>query len=305
MAAKAKKKARKATPVAEDSGRAMPWRWLVAGAAVLGVGTGGLLGLGALERASRGRLAGPVELAIEWPTTRNAKGEVVQLVDPYYQQQLRGEAMVLLGDAPDPLGVAPLERLGEHLQRSGWFDGAPRVERTGRETIRVSGRWRRAAAVVRHMGRDYLVDWSGRLMPATYDAGTTGYRFVRGANREPPRTAEGALDRVSPWADAGVIEGLRLIGVLASEPYFDQVAGVDVSDFFFDSKLSVVTDRGTEVVWGGPVGEFLPGEASVEQKLARLREISATRDWQGRLDAGQSRLEIFDERMVYIDASRR
>ncbi len=302
MAAKKKVKKTRASATSSENSR----RLLLAGGGVLGalaIVVAGVWAFRAVDRAVEHALADEPDVVIEWPTALGPDGQPVQLIDPYYQERLVREARSILGPTPDPLSPVPLAALGEHLEQSGWFDGPPRVERTGRGSIVVSGQWRRAAAVVRQMGRDYLVDWQGRPMPAVFDAGTTEYRFVRGTTKEPIRKSDGSIDRTQTWPDTGVIEGLKLIGVLATEPYFDQVAGVDASDFFFDAKLTIVTTRGTEVVWGGPVGEFVPGEASVDDKLARLREIASIRDWSGRLDAGQNRLEIFDERMVYIDHS--
>jgi hypothetical protein len=251
-------------------------------------------------RASDLLAAKPTTAEIVWPRLAGAQetwlGETLR-------EQIVARVEAQLAGAP--LDAVALARVGESLATSGWFDTPPRVERTADGTVLVRGHWRQPACAIRSGPRDYALDWQGRPFPVDYPAGTSGLRVILGAFNPPPLGRAGELDVMHAWPGDDVVAGLGLLAPLLREPFAGQVAGVDVSGYFAQGQLAIVTDTGSRVVWGGRFGEFIPGEASSEDKLARLRSLAANVQFGNRIDMGQNRLEIFDERYFALDLTGR
>jgi len=91
--------------------------------------------------------------------------------------------------------------------------------------------------------------------------------------------------------------GLALLDLLRSLPGAEQIAGVDVGDYAHGRMLTLVTQAGNRILWGGPVDEFNPGQATPAVKLARLAEVY--REF-GRIDAGRAVLDVRLVDGVYI-----
>lgn len=266
---------------------------------LLVVGAG--LGAGSVHGRARQILArAPVGVAVDWPV---APGQKETWLAPTFRERITGDIEALL--AGRPLDHAALARVGAALERGGWFVSRPSVRRDGDGVVRVLGEWRTPTCVIRHEGRDYASDWTGRLLPVVYVEGVTSMRFVEGVSSGPATDAHGEIDYAQPWPGDDVQAGLTLLRPLCRESFAPQVRGVNVGQFYRLSRMSIVTDRGTEVVWGGRYEEFIPGEASTEEKLARLRHLASRTDVAGRIDAGLERLELFDEHGLVIDLTRR
>lgn len=241
--------------------------------------------------------AQPASVEIEWPLLPGAQ-------ETWMGEHLREQiaAMVdaqLTGRALDARALADV---GEMLAASGWFDGAPSVRRTGDASIGVRGVWREPACVLRSGVRDYALDWEGRPFPIDYPAGGSGMRVILGASSGVPLSG-GVLDVLNPWPGDDVSAALELLAPLLAEPFAPQVAGIDVSAYYTTGQLAIVTDRDTRVVWGGRFGEFIPGEATTEQKLARLRSASGNPMLENRIDSGAARLDISGEHLI-LDRTR-
>ncbi len=250
----------------------------------------------------------PVSVEIVWPLTPDSTPDQPKTwLSAYFRDRLLATAHARAAESPDPVRGDAVARVGRAMEASGWFDGTPRVERRGDGVIVVSGSWRTPACVVRHGGRDHLIDWRSRPMPASYDAGASGLRVIHGAASPPPRDPAGALHYAEPWPGDDVRAGVETLRLLLAQPYAAQVAGVDVGDYFVTRRIDIVTDKSTRVVWGGPPGEFIPGEASTKAKLDRLAYFSSLAERGRRIDLAQQRLEIYNEDAVYADltASRR
>jgi hypothetical protein len=256
-------------------------------------------GVAAVHARADGILSSqPITIEFEWPKVADAE-------QTWMGEALCGQiaAMVEAQLADRPLDAAALADVGEMLQASGWFDSVPVVSRTGDASIGVGGVWREPACVVRSSDRDFALDWQGRPFPIDYPAGSSGMRVILGSASNPPVNVSGKLNVIDPWPGEDVASGLGLLGPLLLEPFATQVAGVDVSGYFTQGQLAIVTDRDTRVVWGGRFGEFIPGEATTEQKLDRLRAAVHNPLFESRIDSGASRLDISGEHLI-LDRTR-
>ncbi len=283
---------------------------------------GGIWSVGQVHRRAQTLLASrPITVQIVWPRvprdeaivptsnthskaalTSQQADDKVTWIGPSLQEQIAsGIAGVLNGRVLDAQALA---EVGRYLTASGWFDGTPVIERTADDAITISGTWRRPACVVRSGGTDYVIDWQGRMLPIAYEEGTSGLPALLGVASQKPVDKAGRVDYQAVWPGEDVQVGLGLLGPLLSEPFASQVAGVDVHRYFDEGSLSILTDRGTEIVWGGPFGEYVPGEASSDEKMARLRRMQHNAQFGHRIDLGQARIEIFDERYFALDLSQ-
>lgn len=265
-----------------------------------GLGLVALFALGKIEVFAATSLSGrPPALVIEWPRLEGAHAEDAGTWMP---ASLRAELETLALSqvvVDDPLSGESLAKIGSALAASGWFEGRPVVRRSYRgeqPVIHISGMWRPPVGVVRYDELDYLVAAGGRLLPARYSAGTSGMPLVIGTREPPPSHPEtGALAFGQSWPGREVQAGLELVEILGRMPFHVQVAGVDVARFAHTGQVEIVTDRDTRVLWGGPPSRPLPGEIKTEAKLALLLDIARR---YGRIDAGQHRIEIFNDRVV-------
>ena len=290
MARKAKKKARFSTPAwFEGIGVRAVWSLALAATGLGAAGWGVAVVHG---RADEILAAEPVTIEMEWPVAEGS-GET------WLGESLRGQvlSMVEARLAGRALDAAALAGVGEMLTASGWFDGQPSVRRTGDGSIGITGVWRVPACVVRSGERDYVLDWEGRPLPIDYAAGTSGMRVILGVSARAP-VSGGVLDVLEPWPGEDVTAALELLAPLLNEPFADQVAGIDVSGYFSLGQLAIVTDHDTRVVWGGRYGQFVPGEAESDKKLARLRAAAGNSLFDYRIDSGKNRIDISGERLI-------
>lgn len=227
-------------------------------------------------------------IVIAWPTVpADTTGRTWMPAD--FQTHLTEVAYAELGPADDPLGAAPLERIGTALERTGWFIGRPIVRREPGGQISVDGRWRIPAAVVRHGSLDYLVSSEGELLPGIYGVGTSNYRVIHGVKPEPPRRG-GEIAFGEPWPGTEVRAAVRLLTLASGRPWWNQVRAIDAAEYAKRRRLVIVTDRDARIVWGAAPGEAVPGEQSDDVKLQRL-DLLAQRH--GRVDAGKATIEVF------------
>lgn len=282
-----------------------------AGLVLLGIVSLGLLGgasygVWAVDATARQLLADrPQRVEIAWPMRTNGD-EDSHVLSELVRDELQTQVDAIVNHEPDPFSADSLAQAGEWLTMSGWFDGKPTLRRVDAGTIRVEGVWRRPVALVRYgngeLARDYLVDAQLRLLPKVYAVGEREGKYLTGATYGPVGNAPWAIEFETPWPDQSLAEGLKLLTLLMRQPFASQVAGVDVRDYFVENRLEIITDRGTRVVWGGPVGEFIPGEADTQSKLTHLLQFFNDPTFGRRIDAGLDRLEVFD-RQVVIDRS--
>ncbi len=218
-----------------------------------------------------------------------------------FQEDLLTKARGALGVDPDPMSRAPLMAVADSMERSGWFVGRPLVERRGGGLLLVRGTWRVPAAVVRQGEKDYLLSWESTPMPVDYKTDQSKLPAIVGVIAPPPVDAKGR-DYASAWPGEEMDAAMELLRTLATETWYVQVAGVDVSKYRETKRLTILTRGagaangagGGRIVWGGRASKPLVGEASTKAKIARLSSINRSF---GRLDAGldgaAKELEIF------------
>lgn len=216
-----------------------------------------------------------------------------------FQEELLDRARAALGTSPDPMSREPLLAVADAMERSGWFVGRPLVERRAGGVLLVRGTWRVPAAVIRQGSKDHLLSWEATPMPVDYKTDQSKLPAIIGVVAPVPVDTNGR-DYASVWPGEEVDAAMELLRVLAVEPWYPQVAGVDVAKFRETKRLTILT-RGVNgsgpagrIVWGGRASRPLVGEASTKAKLSRLAGINRSF---GRLDAGldgaAKELEIF------------
>lgn len=291
---------------------------------VLGLGLGFLMLRTPVRQKAEAVVArGPLTIRFEWPEMRQAedvkpgdkkRSAVTQNVAAkpaarekshtwlaaQFQEELMTLAYRALGSNPDPLSREPLDAVGAAMERSGWFDGRPSVERGEASEIVIRGNWRIPAAVVRYKPpqtsgetapepKDYLVSWDTRPMPVSYPVGRSGLRVIQGVQLGPIKN-EGAIDYRSVWPGEDVEAGVELLRTLVSQPWSSQVSGVDVSDYAANRSLVIETIHGTRLIWGGRASKPLAGECSTQVKLGKINELVG---YTKRIDGGKAEIELW------------
>lgn len=210
-----------------------------------------------------------------------------------FQEELLERAKKALGTDPDPMSREPLLAVVHALEQSGWFIGSPAVERKPGGVLHVSGVWRVPAVVIRQGEKDFLMSWEGLPMPVEYKIDQSKLPAIVGVVATQPVTAQGR-DFTSKWPGEELEAAMELLKLLAVEPWYPQIAGVDVRQYRDTKRLTLMTVGGGRIVWGGRASKPLAGEASTKSKLARLASINRRF---GRLDAGldgaTQQLELF------------
>ncbi len=155
------------------------------------------------------------------------------------------------------------------------------------------------AAVVRKDGAQHLVALDGAILELPPHSNAPDRLFTINNPASPaPRTDTGAVAHGVPWLGNDVQAAIALLKLIHNRPdVARQVSGVDLTEYLRATKLVLVTDKGHRIVWGSPIGDQLPGEVSVERKLARL--VQNLKDF-GRIDADQPRMEIYTP-VVLVD----
>ncbi len=282
-------------------------RPLLLTALAMGLLGGGVAGVGVLEdRASAYRAGSGPTVEFAWPTFQDAEtGERRHTIPAELRTRILDESQRALGERVSPFDPEPLDRLGRMLSDSGWFEGSPTIRRGPDGIFRVQGRWRAHVAGVRFRAQDFLVTADARMMPVIYspEQRQPALRVVMNPRFEPPRTSTGAFDYNRAWEGDDVRAGLELLEVLRQQPYWHQVAAVDLSRFERERILVIVTDRGSRIEWGAPVNEFAPGQLPSKRRLDYLETFFSTRGI-GHIDQGLASYSLWDmTRQVEVPAS--
>ncbi len=222
-----------------------------------------------------------------------------------FQEQLIATAMQAVGGDPDPLSREPLDKVSAALVATGWFSGAPEVERRAEGTLHVKGTWRTPAVVLRQGGKDYLLSWDATAMPVDYKTGQGKLPAIVGVQQGPPMKGN-ARDYNTVWPGEEVPVAVELFKAISGEPWYGQVASVEVGKDKSKEKwrLTIVTQSGGRVVWGGRAAKPLPGEISTSAKLDRLKEINRKfGQIDARRDGKSEELEIYWERPLVLNIS--
>ena len=166
------------------------------------------------------------------------------------------------------------------LLNTGWYERIDQVRRVRHDRIDIHGVFVDPYAVVRDVQGDHLVDPRGKLLPRTFPVGMAD-KFVVITNSRFTRPGRPGMQ----WEGADITAALRLLQLIESHPWREQVAQVDISGVSRGQPLKIITDRGSRIVWGSAPGEETALEAMVERKLHYLNH--AFREY-GHIDMGHA-----------------
>ncbi len=180
--------------------------------------------------------------------------------------------------------------LGDQLRRNAWVNRVLGVSRSYGGQFVISCEFRDPTALVNMKEWCYLIDDEGYILPGKYkyDALTgCGMLEIHGCQGPVPATGE-------LWSREDLQAGLKLVKLLDEVPFKNQVRAVDVSNFMgrnekLASWITLLTDRGTTIRWGKPVGEERGLENNAAQKLALLAGIYKRT---GHIDFGRSFVDV-------------
>ncbi len=275
-----------------------------------GVAVGAGLGIPALGRSAAARISTESRTVQIWLTPpgwmpQSVFDGVMDRAVAAYEQASRE-----LGPS-EALSSEPLRAVQEAVAATGWAAEAPRVRRrpptmvegeadaARRNDVVIEMAWRQPVAVVRSTAfqfgarpglRDTAIDAGADVLPMSGSPESfPGLPVIINPSRLPSPTD--ASDTNPSWPGQDVRDAIALLGVLLTQDFAGQVAGVDLAEHSEQSRLLIVTTTGGRVVWGAPPqgdGVF-QGEVTDERKLANLRGLIAAT---GALDGGQERVEI-------------
>jgi hypothetical protein len=240
----------------------------------------------------------PPRVEIAWPLIplpANAPPGTLPMTWLDSESRIGLERLVSRQLGENPFDARAIAGVHDALMATGWFDeasGGASVVRGEDGIVRVDGAWRSPTAAVRVGDCDHLVARGGELLQPTYKKDGSGFRVILGAAYEKPEFGK-------PWLGGDVQEGLALLKFLSAMPGFQQVYGVDVSEFVNGNQLVVVTDQGNRIIWGGSSNrsEFSAGQATPEKKREELAKLFAM---YGRIDAGRTVIDVRPEAGAYI-----
>ncbi|MEM1422823.1 MAG: hypothetical protein AAGH64_02355 [Planctomycetota bacterium] len=199
------------------------------------------------------------------------------------------QQIVLAAYTSDPFDRDALVAVRESLLGSGWFSSVDQVRRVaGRasgdggivdgDTLRIACAWRRPRAMVHpRRGAPVLVgvdavtgaDPTPMRMPSGLSAG--GLVQIHNPLEPAPAGDDGRIAYGERWGLSDVSDAVALLRLMAKNGLEkEHVAAIDVRN---PSRMRITTTRGAEIVWGGPIDERRPGEASVEDRLGTLSAV--------------------------------
>lgn len=191
------------------------------------------------------------------------------------------------------LDAALAERIGHSLTESdvGWVKSVDRVVVRPDGVVSVRCRFRHPTAWVRHGGYCYLVDEERVRLPGRYDPGecrSGSLMMIEGVAAGPPNVGD-------LWRGADLRSGLKLVTLLAGEPFRHQIVDVIVANHGGREDRSrphieLATDRrGSRVLWGRPPDEEFGKEITASRKIILLGTLY--REW-GRIDMNRAYVNI-------------
>jgi hypothetical protein len=195
----------------------------------------------------------------------------------------------------DPLIRDDLIAVRENLLATGWFNTIDQVRRVEEDVVEIAAQFVQPHTIIRDKAGDHLVDRSGKLLPKSYQPGAKrSFHFIAISGVRFDRPIRPGLQ----WEGTDVIAALRLLNILDSQRWRDQIAEIDVSGYLNDHPIKIRTTTGCTIVWGGAPGEEPALEVLAEGKLARLNFMYQK---YGRIDGNQANeLDITGERAVVM-----
>ncbi len=198
---------------------ARTYQWLSIGLTVMVLG-GVAAGWGWGQRRLRDAVA-----------TRNSMPVEVDLVGlPAWMPRPVSEELKTLVQTtlkPDPFDQESLRLTLEKLRTSPWIASVHHVIRRPGRQVRVLADYRQRAALIRSGPTYHLVDREGVRLPYVYEASEApqvGLPLIHGVRTARPAPCQ-------PWDSPDLAAGLKLAALIAAQPWFKQVAAIDVSNY--------------------------------------------------------------------------
>ena len=247
-------------------------------------------------------------------STVGASGPKVVLIDRpgWMSDALAKQIVAALPNAAkrSPFDRGLLEQDAAALAADPWVKSVRQVRRCfGQQPgdrIEVRCDFRTPVALASWDGAYWYVDGDGVKLPEQFDAGEVtrlvdlapgSTWIIDGIQQRPARVG-------NLWPGDDLQAALALRALLAAEPYADQIASIDVSNFAGRApgkgpnaaQITLRTRWGTEVRWGQPISAkawFV--EAKVDQKLSHLADALART---GRIDMNQPWIDVRFDNIV-------
>lgn len=173
--------------------------------------------------------------------------------------------VVLHHSSADPLDRRALVQTRQALLDTGWFESIRQVARTAPDRVEVEGDFVSPFALVRDGAGEHLVDREGRLLPRTYAPGEAPPLWVLiNPSFESPQMYR------TPWPGSEVTAAIAVLELIEDRPWASQVSAVDLSVYPQTRRLTLVTDRGTSIIWGRSPGSESGAEVPASKKLKYL-----------------------------------
>lgn len=168
----------------------------------------------------------------------------------------------------DPLRRDDLVAVRESLVSTGWFDDVQQVRRVSEDMVEITAKFVTPYTVIREKDGDHLIDPAGKLLPRSYPPGSrTNFIAISGPHFKRPANPG------QVWEGADVAAGLKMLRLIAQQPWKSQIVEVDVSGYIRDEPIKLRTDGECAITWGSAPGEERALEVLAEGKIDRLNYL--------------------------------
>lgn len=192
----------------------------------------------------------------------------------------------------DPMDEASLQRAQRALMACGWIEKVHRLEYRGSRLI-AQLEYRTPVAAVECVDGYALIDVKSQKLPGVY-------RIDQLAALNLPKiqgvTAARPLKDAMVWPGQEIPAALGLLGILADQSYFNQIAAVEIARRANQQlTLNLITSSGM-VRWGLPPDSLSPIEPTAAVKKEWLTRIYLDT---GSIDGGGRVVEVFGAAPYY------
>ncbi|MCH2135454.1 MAG: hypothetical protein MK101_02605 [Phycisphaerales bacterium] len=207
---------------------------------------------------------------------------------------LRHLAETALHAAGSTTGAHERTRLCEvrtALDDTGWFASVDQVSHDARGALIVRAAFLAPRAIVEDRYGAAIVDGKGRLLPegCRLDPSAHVIHLVHPRAHRPVRARR-------TWESDDVHAALTLLDHVEGRDWMTQIDAIDLAGHARNGSLVLVTDTGSQIIWGSAPGQETPLEALWERKLVRLDHLFGT---SGRVDQHHSgEIDLTDASVV-------
>lgn len=180
------------------------------------------------------------------------------------------------------------------LDRSPWVQRVERVSTAEPGVIVARCTYRQPLALVQQQEYFFMVDEYGIRLPGQYGY-QPGWLLIQGVEQGLPEAGQA-------WLGEDIAAGVRLVKLLLSKPYREQVVAVLLHNYGgrrdpAKCHVELVTDRdASRILWGSAPGEELEENTTAQ----KLNILSGNYREHGRIDAYHPKIDIsvFPDRFV-------